>query len=101
MTDQVDVLKLTIPLFSHNDLRDRLNATVDILADWHYVIFDGPGGDDYPEPGPVIRDVLQHAIDCIGAIRRGARRLPEETKAFKTARDNIDEYWAYVADSSL
>ncbi|MFI2415142.1 hypothetical protein [Streptomyces sp. NPDC018947] len=101
MTDQVDVLKLTIPLFPNDDLRERLNATVDILADWHYVVFEGPGQDEYPESGPVIREVLQHAIDCMGAVRRGVRRLPKEGKAFKTAKDNINEYWAYEADSRL
>ncbi|MEU1454402.1 hypothetical protein [Streptomyces avermitilis] len=101
MTDQVDVLKLTIPLFHHKDLRKRLNSTVDILADWHYVVFDGPGDHEYPESAPVIREVLQHAVDCIGAVRRGARRLPEETEAFRTAIGNISEFWAYDADSRL
>lgn len=99
MTDQMDVLKLTVPLFHNKKLRERLNATVDILADWHYVVFDGPGRDEYPESGPMIIQVLQHAIDCLGAERRGALRLPEESKAFKTARDNINEYWAYDAES--
>ncbi|WP_413799420.1 hypothetical protein [Streptomyces iranensis] len=43
MTDPMDVLKLTTPLFRHKELRKRLNATVDILANWHYVTFEGGG----------------------------------------------------------
>ncbi|MFF2367807.1 hypothetical protein ACFVU0_34545 [Streptomyces sp. NPDC058122] len=100
MVDQMDVLKLTIPLFQREDLRDRLNATVDILANWHYVIFDGPHRDEYPESGPVIRAVLQHAVDCLGATRRGARRLPQPSEAFTTARHNIGEYFAWDAEAS-
>ncbi|MFI7345292.1 hypothetical protein ACIBSR_03310 [Streptomyces sp. NPDC049936] len=99
MTDQVDILKLTIPLFRNEKLRDRLNSTVDILADWHYVVFDGPNEDEYPESHPLILKVLQHAIDCVGAERRGARRLPKESDAFTTARNNISEFWAWDVES--
>ncbi|KAA0924260.1 hypothetical protein [Streptomyces apricus] len=95
MTDQMDVLKLTAPLFQHKELRARLNATVDILTNWHYVTFDGPNRDEYEESSPVIRQVLQHAIDCLGAVRRGVRQLPAETKVFSTAASNIDGFWEW------
>ncbi|MFJ2007924.1 hypothetical protein [Streptomyces chartreusis] len=96
MTDQLDVLKLTTPLFHNEDLRNRLNATVDIVSNWHFVIFDGPNLDEYEDSSPRIREVLQHAIDCLGAVRRGARRIPDESDAFKGASNNIDSYWDYM-----
>ncbi|MFC9219724.1 hypothetical protein ACFT8W_02715 [Streptomyces hygroscopicus] len=95
MTDQMDALKLTTPLFRHKELRKRLNATVDILANWHYVVFDGPNRDEHPDSAPAIRQVLQHAIDCLGAVRRGVHRLPDETPAFTAAQSNIDGFWEW------
>ena len=50
MTERMDVLRLTAPLFRHKGLRKRLNATVDILANWHYALFEGPGREEYPDP---------------------------------------------------
>lgn len=96
MTDQLDVLKLTTPLFHSEELRKRLNATVDIVANWHFVVFDGPNLDEYEDSSPRIRQVLQHAIDCLGAVRRGARQIPDETDAFRSAWSNIDAYWDYM-----
>lgn len=95
MTDQMDILKLTAPLFQHKELRKRLHSTVDILANWHYATFDGPHLDEHDDSAPMIRQVLQHAIDCLGAVRRGARRLPAETDAFSTAASNIDGFWEW------
>ena len=46
----------------------------------------------------MIREVLQHAIDCVGAARRGARRLPKASETFEAARHNIGEYWAWDAE---
>jgi hypothetical protein len=39
----------------------------------------------------LVRDVIEHAVDCISAHRRG-EKLPEKTEQLREAEGNVDAY---------
>ncbi|MFJ9729615.1 hypothetical protein ACIRP3_43550 [Streptomyces sp. NPDC101209] len=98
VADQLDALKLTSPLFRDKALRDRLANTVSIVESWHYTVFDQPNRDEYDAASPTILAVIKHAIDCIGAHRRGDA-IPAPSAAFVEAQSNIDAYWDWASES--